>query len=721
MDRLFEKSEKDKLLQMLGVGSNCFCNFPLMKQAYKKASKKFHPDKGGNNEQMMLLNSLWQKYQEGIIDMRNSEVFSDAYGTPSFRQRYAESWTGVPTHEGPRRASDLYCDESCSSGDESPSSPGEPDYNSAGTSGYNSYPFSSTPFSSTPCPPSTSASQEESSSSFSESQHTHSENSTTSGERGGRDEAHSPEKRRRAGENLDGSNPSSQASFASTPPKGKTKNPDSPTDLPSCLFDFVSHAVFSNKTVNSFIIYSTFEKAALLYEKVDKLKIEFKSLHRWEETGSGLLVLLTITKHRLSAVKNFCQTFCTVSFLICKILLKPLDCYRYICKAPFKEVKANKILLSTDFDDGKEEACNWNKVAEFAVEADLDDPLLILAHYLDFASAYPCIKCLKPKIKAHDMHESHHTNATLFQNCKNQRSICNQAADVVLAKRRLLLAESTREELLCQCFEKQLERLKKIDEMQIINHMAGVAWYACMFEEFDVILFNILRLLTENVPKQRNILFRGPVNTGKTTLAAALMDLVGGKSLNVNCPADKLNFELGCAIDRFAVVFEDVKGQNTINKKLQPGQGVSNLDNMRDYLDGAVPVNLEKKHVNKRSQIFPPCIVTMNEYALPQTLFVRFYMKLNFSPKANLQAALEKTPSLLQERILQSGLTLFLLLMWYYSSSKFSPTIREKISNWKVIVEKVVTHEMYCKMLENVEVGESPLTDILEEYEDTDS
>ncbi|AGA82581.1 small T antigen [Otomops polyomavirus KY156] len=80
MDRLFEKSEKDKLLQMLGVGSNCFCNFPLMKQAYKKASKKFHPDKGGNNEQMMLLNSLWQKYQEGIIDMRNSEVCDISIG-----------------------------------------------------------------------------------------------------------------------------------------------------------------------------------------------------------------------------------------------------------------------------------------------------------------------------------------------------------------------------------------------------------------------------------------------------------------------------------------------------------------------------------------------------------------------------------------------------------------------------------------------------------------
>ncbi|AJA41156.1 large T antigen [Tadarida brasiliensis polyomavirus 2] len=700
MDRILERNERNDLIELLGVDSNCFSNFPIMRQAYKKASKKLHPDKGGDSEKMMLLNSLWQKYQEGLIDLRNTQVYSDAYGTPSFKSRYGEWASRVFTHERSQSGPDLYCDES--SGDSEP----EPEPTPT-SSGYNSFQHS-TPFTST------FASQEESASSFSESQH--SKTSSRSGNRNPED--FTPPKRRSSGENVDGSNPSSQASFASTPPKTKTKMPDSPTDIPYCLLDFVSHAVFSNKTVNNFLIYSTLEKAELLYEKVDKFKVDFKSLHKWEE-GGGFLFLITNSKHRLSALKNFCNTFCTVSFLICKIVLKPLELHRCMCKPPFAEIKSNKVLLSTDFDEGREETCNWNKVAEFAVEADLDDPLLILAHYLDFASTPPCLKCLKPKTKAHEYHNQHYNNAILFQNCKNQRSICNQAADIVCAKRRLLLAESTREELLAHCFEKQLAILKKIDELKIITHMAGVAWYACLFDEFDQLLFNILKLFTENIPKQRNILFKGPVNSGKTTLAAALMDLVEGKALNVNCPADKLSFELGCALDRFAVVFEDVKGQNMLNKKLQPGQGISNLDNMRDYLDGAVPVNLERKHVNKRSQIFPPCVVTMNEYLLPQTLYVRFHMKLNFQPKTNLQTALEKTPSLLAERILQKGLTLFLLLMWYFPSDKFSPSLRQDISTWKAIIEKTVSHEMFCKMLENVEVGESPLLNIMEE-EDTD-
>ncbi|AFP94191.1 large T-antigen [Alphapolyomavirus sturnirae] len=709
MDKVLRKKEKKMLLSLLELNSNCFSNFPLMKQAYKRASKKLHPDKGGNNEKMMMLNSLWQKYQEGIIELRNTQVFSDAYGTPSFQSRYREWASTVFTNEGTSEGPDLHCHEppvSSSSEDEERGAQAEPE-----SSGYNSASFSA-PFSSTPYPPS-SPTQENAPSPRSESPDTQSY--ADSSGTGGAEDIPSPE-RRSGGENVDGSYSGSQASFASTPPKEKTKNLNSPSDIPSCLSDFVSHAVFSNKTVNSFLVYTTLEKALLLYDKVDKLKVEFKSVHKGEEeTGEGFLFMLCNTKHRLSAIRNFCSQFCTVSFVICKIVLKPLDCYKCICNNPFQEIKGNKLLLSTHFDDGKEDGCNWNKVTEFAVEADIDDPLLILAHYLDFACVPPCIKCTKLKTKAHEFHEAHYQNALLFAKSKTQKSICNQASDVVLAKRRLLLAESTREELLHSFFEKQLEKLRKLEEMELINYMAGVAWYACLFEQFDEVLYNILKMFTENVPKQRNVLFRGPVNTGKTTLAAALMDLVQGKSLNVNCPADKLNFELGCAIDRFAVVFEDVKGQNILNKKLQPGQGISNLDSMRDYLDGAVPVNLEKKHVNKRSQIFPPCICTMNEYLLPETLYVRFHMKLNFTPKPNLQAALGKTPCLLADRILQKGLTLFILLLWYFPSNKFTASLKEEVATWKTIVQQTVSYEMFCKMLENVEVGESPLTGIVED------
>ncbi|BAX01863.2 large T antigen [Miniopterus schreibersii polyomavirus 1] len=708
MDRLLEKKEREQLVELLEVHPQAFYNVPIMKTAFKKACKKWHPDKGGDTTKMTLLNSLWQRYQQGVIGLRSSQVYSDAYGSPSFKEKYRAWASGVFTHEGSQPEPDLHCDESCDSDSgESTESPPQ-------SSGYNSF----TPgggFSA-----STSTPEEDPTPPFGEPSFSQA-SSHASSSNGSRDPREEPSpKRARYGENVDGSCPSSQASFASTPPKEKAKMGDSPTDLPSCLFEYISHAVFTNKTFNNFIVFSTLEKVTLLYEKCDFLKIEFKSLHKIEEgphAGTGLLLLLTTAKHRVTAVKNHCSKFCTVSFLVTKIVLKPLEIYRCLCQLPFKELKCNKVLCSADFDESKEESCSWAKVAEFAVEAQLEDPLLILAHYLDFATNPPCAKCNNLKTKAHSYHAEHHLNALLFLQCKNQKGICNQAADTVLAKRRLLLVESTRQELLTMCFEKQLEKLKKLDELDIMTYMAGVAWYACLFEEFDQLVYKILRLFTENVPKNRNVLFRGPVNTGKTTFAAALMDLLDGKCLNVNCPADKLSFELGCAMDRFCVCFEDVKGQTMLNKKLSPGQGISNLDNMRDYLDGAVKVNLEKKHMNKRSQIFPPAVVTMNEYVLPQTLFIRFCLKLNFTQKNNLQEALDKTPSLLSGRILQQGLTLFLLLIWYFPNTQFSPSLREEIATWKEIVSKTVSYSTFCKMLENVEAGDSPLHDIMDEEE----
>ncbi|BBG62002.1 small T antigen, partial [Pipistrellus pipistrellus polyomavirus 1] len=74
MDKFLEKEEKNLLVRLLEVNANSFYNLPIMKSAFRKASKKWHPDKGGNLETMTLLNSLWQKYQEGVVELRNTQV-----------------------------------------------------------------------------------------------------------------------------------------------------------------------------------------------------------------------------------------------------------------------------------------------------------------------------------------------------------------------------------------------------------------------------------------------------------------------------------------------------------------------------------------------------------------------------------------------------------------------------------------------------------------------
>lgn len=510
--------------------------------------------------------------------------------------------------------------------------------------------------------------------------------------------------------------PSSPAqSYSSTPPRPKKpKNHPDPTDFPDSLRDYLSHAVYSNKTLSAFAAYTTHEKGKVLYDNFDsKFRADYKGLYAF--SGGHILLFLTLKKHRASAIKNFFASFCTVSFLHVKGVNKPHEFYQTLNHDPFVCIKETKTLYPMDFSEKeKTETVNWNKIADFACDYHLDDPLIILAHYLDFAKEVEgCEKCQKTNgLKAHKGHKDHHSNAKLFMECRIQKALCQQASEVFIAKQRLQQLEMTREEMLCLFFQKRLEKLKDLHGDDLKLYFAGVAWYKCLFDNFEDKLFKVLRLLTENCPKSRNCLFKGPINSGKTSLAAALLDLLEGKALNVNCPADKLPFELGCAMDKFMVCFEDVKGQVGLNKELQPGQGFHNLDNLRDHLDGAVPVALEKKHINKRHQIFPPSIITCNNYLIPKTVLARISYFLDFQIKDNLRKALDKNYELRRKRILQSGTTLFLCLIYFLELDKFKQSLHAEIRNWREIIDAEVGITLFNSMVEKIEQGEDPLGDV---------
>ncbi|QIQ69322.1 small T antigen [Alphapolyomavirus callosciuri] len=74
MDRILEREERKKLVELLGIDPVLYGNIPVMKSAYKRASKVLHPDKGGTGNDMMILNFLWQKFQEGVTEARCPEV-----------------------------------------------------------------------------------------------------------------------------------------------------------------------------------------------------------------------------------------------------------------------------------------------------------------------------------------------------------------------------------------------------------------------------------------------------------------------------------------------------------------------------------------------------------------------------------------------------------------------------------------------------------------------
>ncbi|AWD33733.1 large T antigen [Potamochoerus porcus polyomavirus 1] len=500
-----------------------------------------------------------------------------------------------------------------------------------------------------------------------------------------------------------------------TPPKAKRSR--TTPQFPEELKDYVSNALFSNRTYNCFVVYTTGEKGKELYPCILSVyKCTFLGLFNYR--GDALLYAVTPGKHRVNAIEHLCSKKCVVSFVQVKGVLKPHEAYKACCQDPFEMVQQNIEggLPSSFFNPHEEEdkGVNWKLVAEFACDVKCTDPLLLMALYLEFVTPPSvCKVCDNPRRQQHRRHHSkdHHNNAVLFQDSKTQRTICAQACDLVMAKRRLNCKTMTRQELLEQRWEELFEEMEDIfgarGEEHLAHRMAAVMWISALHEDMPDITFNYLKMVVGNKPKQRYLLLRGPVNCGKTTVAAGLVSLCGGAYLNINCPPERLAFELGMAIDQFTVVFEDVKGKSP--SSLPPGLGLENLDNLRDHLDGAVPVNLERKHQNKVTQIFPPGIVTCNEYDLPLTTKIRMHQRVNLKHSPNLHRSLRKTEEVGRNRYLQSGITWLLMLIYHREVAEFTEKLQKKVVEWKERIDKEVGEAWLYTMRENIEKGNNIL------------
>ncbi|GIY04957.1 hypothetical protein CDAR_565071 [Caerostris darwini] len=122
---------------------------------------------------------------------------------------------------------------------------------------------------------------------------------------------------------------------------------------------------------------------------------------------------------------------------------------------------------------------------------------------------------------------------------------------------------------------------------------------------------HILESFNCGEPKQQYTALIGDFNYGKTSLAYSFLSLFTGTSINCNLEYGRIGFFLGESINQRFVLFDDVSNK-----------GFKNLDELRDHLDGRVPVLLEKKNMQPLLQKFPAGIITSN-LPLPGNLRVR--------------------------------------------------------------------------------------------------
>nr|AUN86666.1 putative large T antigen [Gammapolyomavirus pypyrrhula]AUN86672.1 putative large T antigen [Gammapolyomavirus pypyrrhula] len=460
---------------------------------------------------------------------------------------------------------------------------------------------------------------------------------------------------------------SSQASFG-TPPKRGPPHIDLPASIEACLLTAKS----VQSCPDAHLIITTCNKLQNLRPQLMTNFTTRGHIQAVWDSSYALFVILMERPTRVSTVGNFCKKHCTVSLCIVRGIKK--NGVGALLRA-MQEHPAIDVEQAIFPDDGPDEKqFNQALLNGYAISLDCTDALLLLAVYKRLARPVEaCPDCAKERETAKrqrtshlEDHPAHQKNAALFLGLRDQKRVCQCAVDGVLAEKRFKQATMTRNDRFTERLKETLKGIDKIlhEDTETIDQYVAAILMLNMLVPRVTDIADILETMVRNPPKKRYYIFRGPVNTGKTTVAAAILNLCTGASLNVNGTPERLQFELGCAIDQYMVLFEDVKGQSRKEGSgLPTGLGMMNLDNLRDHLEGSVPVNLERKHQNKVSQVFPPGLITMNDYYIPQTVLARTRAVVEFHHNDGFARAVANNPDVVEARILTKAETLLALLL----------------------------------------------------------
>lgn len=282
-----------------------------------------------------------------------------------------------------------------------------------------------------------------------------------------------------------------------------------------------------------------------------------------------------------------------------------------------------------------ENSFNNKQLVEFAITYMIEDVYDLMYEYAHLADP-----CDRPGLtKEHeDDHINEILNAKKFVHLPDRQRVCKNAVNCVKAKLKSQLKTLSNIHWLEMRSREFSERLSEIDDPKVFGHAFWYYKYVIGEDMFKDVLSFIISVFTDsnikhkkNDGKKRYLILRGLYNCGKTTFANAIMDFFEGLLINVNVCKDRLPFYLGSAIGKRFVLFDDVKGYKPLMEGLEPGTGLSNLDDCREHLDGMIAVQLEKKNQNPVHQIFPQGIITMNRYQLPGSLKIRCHI-VDFPP-----------------------------------------------------------------------------------------
>lgn len=395
-------------------------------------------------------------------------------------------------------------------------------------------------------------------------------------------------------------------------------------DLPDYLSDYLRSE--SNRRAGKLFILSCLsefrDKIDSFYAIEDSQSFQYFGYFITENNGKQILicVLFYFADMRISDLKKKIKKRNLTRFILKNAVKfdKLIETLTEKCGAPVKEPRSGARTQKNKQPD-KESKFNHRLLVDYCYDNNFDTVHDIMAHYEHLAFSCTYLNYTK---EHEDDHTTHKLNAFHFIHMGDAKKTANNAMNWINAKNCIDLKTMTNLKYIeTLCIELGSKLLEESD-----NSIFGEAEYYCFHIIPKVWFKAVFKLILESFitgeHKKRWIGIKGPYGEGKSTFANGIRDFLKGVVIDINIDSSRLHFFLGNTIGKRYVIFDDVKGQKSAKKgvELTWGKGFSNLDNMRTHLDGTMPVQIEKKNEKPVNTIFPPGLITCNEYVVPDAV-----------------------------------------------------------------------------------------------------
>nr|QFM78329.1 139 t antigen [Pan troglodytes verus polyomavirus 8] len=116
MDKVLNREESMELMDLLGLERSSWGNLPAMRKAYLKKCKEFHPDKGGDEDKMKRMNTLYKKMEQDVKIAHQPDF--GAWNSSEIPTYGTEEWESWWNSFNEKWDEELFCHEDMFASDE---------------------------------------------------------------------------------------------------------------------------------------------------------------------------------------------------------------------------------------------------------------------------------------------------------------------------------------------------------------------------------------------------------------------------------------------------------------------------------------------------------------------------------------------------------------------------------------------------------------------------